>query len=183
MARSINIENRKSTIKGVIANPETQTFETFEVETAYTRSAIKAIELARETLHIPNNCMVSVTEIINEAAKPINYDAASLMDFASDYGHINDYEPKENELVLPFTMFTYSAQIWAIGNDDEYSTEFFEYESTVKLTKVDARAALKMAYEHENKHDHVIGIHNDARTEEKWFALITREALKNVKTK
>ena len=181
--KSLNIENRKSTIKGIIANPESQTFETFEIETAYTRSAVKAVELAREALNIPNACMVSVTEIMNEAAKSINYDATSLMEFASDYGHINDYEPKENEFVIPFTMFTYSAQIWAIGNDDTYTTEFFEYESTVKLTKVDARAAVKMAYELENKNDHVIGIHNDTRTEEKWYALITRENLKNVKTK
>ena len=85
-----NTNERKSIIRGIIANPATKSFEEFEVETAYTRSEIKACELAREALNLENRAiMVSVTEIINEAVKPIVYDAQSLIDFADA---VYDYE-------------------------------------------------------------------------------------------
>ena len=179
-----NTNERKSIIRGIIANPATKSFEEFEVETAYTRSEIKACELAREALNLENRAiMVSVTEIINEAVKPIVYDAQSLIDFADAvYDYDNDAEPTETQTVVEFVKYIYTAQIWAVSGED-YTTESWEYESTVKLGKVDTRAAIAMNYEHENKNWKVLAVHNDKREQVKRYALIEREALANVKQK
>ena len=171
-------ENRKSTIKGIIANPQTQTFEAFEIETPYTRSIPKAAEMAREILNLEDGVMVSITEIHNEALKPVVYDSQAVFDEM-----IADYETKEkaekncNELstVVPYTMYKYKAQVW-LFNGDEYTTEFFVDQSPMKFGKVDTRGFIRMAAEQffESK---VIGIHDDNRYEEKRYAIVENDRL------
>ena len=179
-----NFEERKSVIRGQIIDAVEFKFDTFEIETEYTRSETKAANLAMDALGLdPKRYMIRVTEIVNEAVKPVVYDAQSLIDFAvAVYDYEIDAEPTETQVVIPFTVHCYSAQVWAVSGED-YTTEYHEYETTVKLGKVDARAAVKMNYEHENKSWFVIGIHNDTRQEFKRYALIERDELKNVKTK
>ena len=178
-------ENRTSMVKGIIANPQTQTFEQFEIETAYTRSAVKAVEMAREALNLDPAVMVSVTEIVNQPLMKVQYDAQSLIEnMRESFGNQEEAEKAaaENETVIAYELFMYSGQIWAVSGD-EYTTEFVRYFSTVKHTKVDARAFIKMRYEQENESAQVIGIHADTRTCEKRFAVIGDEQLANVKTR
>lgn len=178
-------ENRTSTVKGIIANPQTQTFEQFEIETAYTRSAVKAVEMAREVLNLDPSVMVSVTEIVNQPLVKVQYDAQSLIEnMRESFGNQEEAEnaAAENEQVIAYELFAYSGQIWAVAGE-EYATEFVRYFSTVKHTKVDARAFIKMRYEQENENAQVIGIHADERKEQKRFAVISEENLANVKTR
>ena len=178
-------ENRTSTVKGIIANPQTQTFEQFESETAYTRSAVKAVELAREALNLDPTVMVSVTEIVNQPLVKVQYDAQSLIEnMRESFENQEEAEnaAEENEQVIGYELFAYSGQIWAVSGE-EYVTEFVRYFSTVKHTKVDARAFIKMRYEQENEFAQVIGIHGDERKEQKRFAVISEENLANVKTR
>lgn len=178
-------ENRTSTVKGIIANPQTQTFEQFEIETAYTRSAVKAVEMAREILNLDNSVMVSVTEIINQPIVKVQYDAQSLIEnMRESFENQEEAEnaAAENETVIPYELYMYSSQIWAVAGE-EYATKFVRYFSTVKHTKVDARAFIKMRYEQENKSAQVIGIHADERKEQKRYAVISDEQLANVKTR
>lgn len=178
-------ENRTSTVKGIIANPQTQTFEQFEIETAYTRSAVKAVEMAREILNLDNSVMISVTEIVNQPLVKVQYDAQSLIEnMRESFGNQEEAESaaEENESVIKYELYAYSGQIWAVAGE-EYVTEFVRYFSTVKHTKVDARAFIKMRYEQENDSAQVIGIHGDERKEQKQFAVIGNEQLANVKTR
>ena len=178
-------ENRTSTVKGIIANPQTQTFEQFEIETAYTRSAVKAVEMAREILNLDNSVMSSVTEIVNQPLVKVQYDAQSLIEnMRESFGNQEEAESaaEENESVIKYELYAYSGQIWAVAGE-EYVTEFVRYFSTVKHTKVDARAFIKMRYEQENDSAQVIGIHGDERKEQKQFAVIGNEQLANVKTR
>ena len=171
-------ENRKSTVKGIIANPQTQTFEAFEIETPYTRSIPKAVEMAREYFQLANDIMVSVTEIHNEALKPVVYDSQAVFDEM-----VADYETKENAeencnencSVIPYTMYQYEAQVW-LFNGDEYTTEFFTDNSPMKFGKVDTRGFIRIAAEQffESK---VIGIHDDKRFEEKRYAIVENDRL------
>ena len=177
-----NTNERKSIIRGFMANPYTKTFDEFEIETAYTRSLTKAVEFAREELALDNDVMLSVTEIINEPVKAVEYDAQSLCEFATAIDNRNDFEPTETQIVIPFTAYVYSGQIWANSGED-YTTEFYEVERNIKLTKVDQRAAVAMAYEKEWDKWHVLGVHNVKREAVERFALIEREALTNVKQK
>ena len=179
-----NVNERKSIIRGTIIDTKECTFEPFEVETEYTRSEIKAAGLALEVLNLDaNRYMVKVNEIVNEAVKPINYDAKSLIDFAiAIYDYDNDAEPTESQIVIEFVKYIYTGQIWAVSGED-YTTESWEYESTVKLGKVDTRAAIAMNYEHENENWRVLAVHNDKREQVKRYALIEREQLAYVKQK
>lgn len=178
-------ENRTSTVKGIIANPHTQTFEQFEIETAYTRSAVKAVEMAREALNLDKSVMVSVTEIVNQPIAKVQYDAQSLIENMRE-SFENQAEAEkataENEQVIAYEIYLYSGQIWAVSGE-EYATEFVRYFSTVKHTKVDARAFIKMRFEQENENAFVIGIHGDERKCEKRFAVISDEQLAKVKTR
>lgn len=178
-------ENRTSTVKGIIANPQTQTFEQFEIETAYTRSAVKAVEMAREILNLDAAVMISVTEIVNQPVVKVQYDAQSLIENMRELA-LSESDAKEiaqdGDQIIPFEMFKYTGQIWAV-NGEEYTTEEYTTWSTVKHTKVDARAWLKMCYEKEFEGSQVIGIHADIRTCEKRFAVISDENLANVKTR
>lgn len=177
-----NTNERKSIIRGFMANPYTKTFDEFEIETAYTRSLTKAVEFAREELALDKDVMLSVTEIINEPVKAVEYDAQSLCDFATAIDNHDDFEPTETQTVIPFTAYIYSGQIWAVSGED-YTTEHYEVERNIKLTKVDQRVAVAMAYEKEWENWHVLGVHEVKREAVERFALIEREALANVKTK
>lgn len=171
-------ENRKSTVKGIIANPETQTFEAFEIETPYTRSIPKAAEMARKVLNLEDGVMVSVTEIHNEALKPVIYDSQEVFDeMVADYETKEEAEENCNELctVIPYTMYQYEAQVW-LFDGDKYATEFFSDNSPMKFGKVDTRGFIRMAAESffDSK---VIGIHDDKRYEEKRFAIVENDRL------
>ena len=185
MTKSTKNENRKSTIKGMLANPVKQTFEQFEIETEYTRSNVKAAELVKQAMKLDPQIMVSVFEIINTPLEAVKYDAQSLKEFASeifaDEIEAKNYAEKNNVRVIRFDQFIYSGQVWAFNGED-YVTDFHGYESTVKLGKVDTRGAIKMNYEKLHKGYKVIGIHGDKREEFRRYACITPENLEQVKT-
>lgn len=185
MARkNLNIENRKSNIRGQIIDTKECTFKEFEVETAYTRSDVKAASLVLDALKLDaSRYMVKVNEIINESVKPIIYDTQDLFERAESIWLSEDeFEIADGYKVIPFANYVYTCQVWAIHKDGEYQTENWEYEARVKLGKVDTRAALVMNYERENPNYKVIGIHADKREEKRLFAYISEDALAQVKT-
>lgn len=174
-------ENRQSTVKGIIANPITQTFEQFEIKTPYTRSTVKAVEFAREQLEINDpQIMVSVTEVIPDELKKVIYDAQLVFDnMTTDYfeEELANDSCDENETVIPYVMHIYEAQVWMYDEKNkDYTTEPFVDQSPLKMTKVDARAFIKMMAEsHYDKT--VIGIHDAERTEIKRFAIVPNDKL------
>lgn len=174
-------ENRQTTVKGIMANPATQTFEEFEVKTPYTRSTIKAVELARDILKCNPAVMVSVTELMQEEVKKTEYHAQLIYEnMAEDFETMEEAESANaakdfSYSVIAYTMYHYDAQVW-IKDGDDYMTLFITDYSPLKLTKVDARALLKMAAEN-NYGGEVIGVHGDTREASKRFALITPEKL------
>ena len=173
-------ENRQSTVKGIIANPITQTFEQFEIKTPYTRSTVKAVEFAREQLEITDpQIMVSVTEVVPDELKKVAYDAQLIIENSAgtyDNKERAEDDVTENETVLAYTMHGYSGQLWMIDNEGEYTTVFFADESPLKFGKVDTRAFLKMAGE-EVYGCKVIGIHNEERQELKRYAIVSNDKL------
>ena len=171
-------ENRKSTVKGIIANPQTQIFEAFEIEIPYTRSTQKAAEFAREILNIEEYIMLSVTEIQNEALKPIVYDNQLVCDYmTADFETKEEAEQNANEMqsVIPYTMFIYSGQVW-LTDGEKYSTEHFTDWSALKFGKIDTRGFVKMMAE-SFYNAKVIGINDDKRTEQKRFAIVDNDKL------
>ena len=174
-------ENRQSTVKGIIANPITQTFEQFEIKTPYTRSTVKAVEFAREQLEINDpQIMVSVTEVVPDEIKRIVYDAQlvfkNMLDDCEDVESAKDLV-NAGETVIPYTMHVYQGQVWMYDEDTkEYQTNAIIDQSPLKFTKVDARAFIKMSAEayYDLK---VIGIHDEERTEIKRYAIVSNDKL------
>lgn len=174
-------ENRQSTVKGIIANPITQTFEQFEIKTPYTRSTVKAVEFAREQLEITDpQIMVSVTEVVPDELKKVVYDAQLVVDnMAIDYedAELANDACTDDETVIPYTMHIYQGQVWMYDEETKnYHTNAIIDQSPLKFTKVDARAFIKMSAETYYGLK-VIGIHDEERTEIKRYAIVPNDKL------
>ena len=175
--------NRETTAKIIVADAKAKTFEESEIRIPYTRSYPKATVICREILNLEPTVMLSVADLIQDEIKPIRYNAQDLReraraDFDSEETALE--ECKKNELVVPFDLFLYTAQVWATDGEN-YETLGVGYESTVKHTKVDARAFIKMTYDKRNEPYSVIAVHNDKRQDLKRYAVISETELKKVK--
>ena len=173
-------DNRESIVKGFIIDTETQEFKPFVTKVSYVRSNEKAVKLVREQMNITEpEIIVSVSEVINEAPKPIKYNNIKIYELA--YNRFNDEESAQNAAnndnteMRVITVYEISGQIWALS-DNGYITESYTDEAFVSLTKLNAREFLKMSYEKfvGNK---VLGIHGCNKHEKKVYCVITRENL------
>ena len=174
--------NRETVIKGFVIDLANQTQTPFEVKTAYTRSNDKAVTFAREALEIDDNpqIIVAVTEIQNEAPKPIKYNDGKIYDLA--YNRFDS----ENEAieaanldgseVRAINWYEISAQIWAFDSDGNYITEWYANETPANLTKQNARDFMKMSYE-DFSGSKVLGIHACEKKEKPMYCVITSENL------
>lgn len=171
--------NRKSTIKGIIANTETQTFENFEIEVPYTRSKVKAVALVKEAMNLDNTALVSITKVINEPLKRVQYDTGKLIENAQafyEYEVDAKNEAADDEAVIKVTIYDYSGQVWAVVDSGEYITEFITAPSHVKFGKVDTRGFIKMTAENLLSAK-VIGVDADKREPRIEFITIKNDAL------
>lgn len=166
MARTKNTnEERKTLVKGMIADAQLKTFEAFEVETAYTRSLEKAVKFASAILNPDNepHIMVSVSEIVNEKAQRKLWNNTALYlearKMCMSEEEANDIR-EDDEIVVKGFLYTFYTNVWAYNIDThEYITEFYSWSSGYNSTAKDARAVLAMRYEKMHPNTRVIGMH------------------------
>lgn len=179
MTRNNNrFANRETTVKGVVINLDTQTHDNFEVKTQYTRSNEKAVAYARKAMQIDDNPMiiVAVTELVNEAPKPVKYDNDKIYEMS--YAHFDGKDDAQKAAetdgteMRVITWYEISAQIWAIDDGGNYITEWYADETSENMTKRDAREFVRMSYEDMNGFK-VIGIHDCKKDEKPMYCVIT----------
>lgn len=184
MARTNNTAERKSTVKGIWANAETQEFNPFEIETDYTRSIEKAVKLANAIINPDNNpfIMVSVSEIVNEKAARKYYDNASMYLEALQMclsKEDAENEVKEGEFIVKGTVYNFETQVFAYNlESNSYITRPFSWSCGNNVTARDARAMLAMRYEETHQNERVICVHDWSTSkgyskaqDEVWFIL------------
>lgn len=177
-------ENRMTTAKGIIANPYTKTFDEFEERINYTRSINKATEMVREVMSLDADVMISVTELVQDEVKRVVYNSQLVYEnMFADYEDEETANENAGEIhtVIPYTMYEYGAQVWLYDKTSEtYGTDYVCDMSPLKMTKIDARAFIRMSAEklHGDVHEvECIGIHDDERTEIKRFAIVENDKL------
>lgn len=172
-------ENRKTTVKGVLANPQTQKFQEFEETISYTRSTVKAAKAIREMMGLESHVMVSIFELIQEDVKKPVYNSQLITEFMiCDAPSRDEVEAivRENQTIIKYGMYYYSAQLWLDFGGD-YRTEPILDNSPLKLSKVDARAFVKLCGENLYTGAKVIGIHNCDRELVERYAIINNDDL------
>lgn len=166
MARMNNMsEERKTLVKGMVADAQLKTFEAFEVETAYTRSLEKAVKFASAILNPDNepHIMVSVSEIVNEKAQRKVWNNAALYlesrEMCMTEEEANELR-EDGEIVVKGFLYSFNTNIWAYNTvTQEYVTEFYSWSGGNNSTAKDARAMLAMRYEEMHPNTRVIGMH------------------------
>ena len=164
MARK-NTKERKSIVKGIWANAQTQEFNQFEIETDYTRSIEKAVKLAKAIINPDNNpaIMVSVSDIVNEKASRKYYDNAAMYLEAAQMC-IDEEEAKneckENETIVKGFYYSYNTHVFYFDmNANEYKVAPFSWDSGANITARDCRAMLTMRFEETHNGCKVITMH------------------------
>lgn len=152
MART-NKAERKTTVKGIWANANTQEFNQFEVVTEYTRSTEKAVKLASEILNPDNDpaIMVSVSELIQEKAARKYYDNAAMY-LTARQTCMTEEEAKEqcneDETIVKGFFYTYHTCVFYFNTiENEYAVTPFTWTSGANSTARDCRAMLAMRFE------------------------------------
>lgn len=158
-------EERKTLVKGMVADAQLKTFEAFEVETAYTRSIEKAVKFASAILNPDNepHIMVSVSEIVNEKAQRKVWNNSALYlesrEMCMSEDEANELR-EDDEIVVKGFLYIFNTNIWAYNIvTQEYVTEFYSWSSGNNSTAKDARALLAMRYEEMHPNTRVIGMH------------------------
>ena len=136
-------EFNNSVISGFIIDPEKQSFEPFEIETAYARSNNSAIARVREAMNLDDNVLVTIKEIKNEKAKPKNYDNARIIERAAFVGSREECAEnitRNGQEIVAVKLYTYRATILSRElekpyGEREYFTTVCEYETATKATK------------------------------------------------
>ena len=188
MARTNNTE-RKSTVKGVWIDMQTQAFNEYEIETEYTRSLDKAVKLANAIINPGNNPMIVVTvkEIVNEKAARRYYDNALLYAEARDMcmGQTEaEASVQEGEIIVKGTLYNFETQVFAYNlATQSYITRPFHWSCGNNVTARDARAMLAMRYEEMNPDERVICVHDWSTTkgyskaqDDVWFVIDKEKA-------
>ena len=170
MTSNNRFANRETVVKGFIINLAEQTQTPFEVKTQYTRSNEKAVAFARKTLEIEDNpqIIVAVTEIENEAPKPVKYNEGKVYERAitrvETEAEAENLAEKYNARIRKIAWYEISGFIWYTTNYGDYGTTFFKDETPVNMTKCDARAFVALSYEMANDDCKVIGVHDVKKT-------------------
>lgn len=176
------LANRTTIVKGFVINTETREFTPFEETISYARSTQKAAKLVREKMNLEDNpsIVVTVNEIINESLKPIKYDEAKIYKLC--YNRFdNELEAQEaadtdNTECRVITWYVISGQVWAINENGQYLTAYYEDETPMNMTKVDQRGFLRMEYENASGNK-VVGIHSVEKKPMHIYCVITPENL------
>lgn len=182
MTTAKRFEGRTTIIKGFIINLSEQTQKPFECVTGYTRSNDKAIQYAREALNIGENPMVviAVTELVNEAPKPIKYNDGKIYDLAynrfDSEDEANSAAEIDETVVKAITWYEIGAQIWALDTEENYLTEWYADETPMNMTKQNAREFIRMSFADQTGYK-VIGVHACEKKEKPMYCVITRENL------
>ena len=179
--------NRETVVKGFVIDLANQTQTPFEVKTAYTRSNDKAVAFARKAMQIDDNpqIIVAVTEIQNEAPKPIKYNESKIMDYC--IAKFDDEEKAKKELAIAYDendysiksvrWFEYECAFWAYDKiDDNYITDYCHDESPIGFTKVDMRSFMANSA-HELTGYEILAIHNCTKKEVTRYCLIENNEL------
>lgn len=183
MTRNNRFANRETVVKGFIINLEEQTQTPFEVKTQYTRSNDKAVAYAREALEIEDNTqiIVAVTEIENEAPKPVKYNEGKLYELA--IAHVETEAEAEaiaeenNARIRKIEWYEIGGQVWYMNENNEYGTEYFVDNTPLNLTKCDARAFVALGFEMIRDDCKVIGVHNVEKRALDLFCVIAETEL------
>ena len=172
--------NRTTTVKGFLIDTEKQSFTPFEEVVSYVRGNDKAVKLVSEKLNISDNTVITVTEIINEKAKPIVYNDGKIFDLAQEVfvskEEAEEYANANNLDVKEVTRYTISAHLW-VRYEDEYNTCVGAYESNTNYTKANARQFVKMRYEESHEGVTVIGVVDEKKEPYNAYAVIDSEEL------
>lgn len=170
-------ENRQTEVKFYYWNPTeggTPTEKTEKIN--YTRSDAIAQKTLAEKY---NGCMIQVIElkqeeIVRTVYNPqLVYENASIVCETEESANENN---GENFTIVPFTMYSYEGQYWAVSDNGNYETDAIYDESPVKFGKIDTRGFLRMSAE-QLTGMHVLAIHNDTRTELKRWAVVPNERI------
>lgn len=173
-------ENRETTVRFMFWSAEdNDNGKPYEKEERipYTRSA----EIARKTLSEKYiGAMIQVInpliqdEIVRTVYNPKLVFEYMVADY--EYEETANESATEEQTVVPYTMYVYDAQYWAVDDEGNYHTDYVMDNSPLKMTKVDARAFLKMVAE-DLSDCTVIGIHNDKREIETRYAIVNNSDL------
>lgn len=135
-------ENKNTVIRGIIANPETQTFEQFEITTDYVRSNERAIAKVREALNLNDNVMVSISELKQEEKRTFKWLVADLKAaFTPEYEQPEDVP--ENFTAISVTLYDYVADVFGYQDAEPIAKHVHVYGHAHKATKTDAREIVR----------------------------------------
>lgn len=174
-------ENRTTEVKfmfwSATDNQDGKPYEKSE-KIPYTRSA----EIARKVLcEKYQNAMVQVIEpLIQEEIKRTVYHPQLVFenmvcDF-EDEENANE-SATENQTVVPYTMYIYSGQFWAVNSNGDYITDYVMDNSPCKFTKINARAFLKISAENLEPDYTILAIHGDERESQTRYAVVNNSDL------
>lgn len=170
-------ENRQTEVKFMFWSSEDndngKPYEKTE-KICYTRS--EAIALKELTKKYPN-AMIQVKEVKPDELVKIVYNSQLVFENAETAHETEESANEsatENYTIIPFTMYAYEGQYWAVSDGGEYETDSIYDESPVKFGKIDTRGFLRMSAE-QLTGMHVLAIHNDTRIELKRWAVVPNE--------
>ena len=172
-------EGKKTVVRGFIINLANGTSEPFELETDYTRTLEKAAK--QLNANAPEGFQYVATELVNEKAEPIVYDASLLMNYAK-FDSIEEESANEfAESLLHGTVrkaanWLYHGDVWmrsiepiatyedgnGIARETyQYLTECVTDTSVLNLTKTEIRSFIAMSAESLNNGFKCIGVSNE----------------------
>lgn len=178
--KSTRNDGRKTLAIGKLGFFNEGRFEDFEIEIDYTRSETIASEKVREALELANDVMVQVTELQQTEIKKTVYNSGKVFENMSadfDDEEIAKAKATETQTVIPYTMYEYVAQFWAVNSDGEYITDYVMDNSPVKFTRVNMRQFLVISAENLEPSYKVLAIHGEKRTETTRFAIVENDKL------
>lgn len=178
--KSTRNDGRKTIAIGKLGFFNEGRFEDFKTEIDYTRSETIAAEKVREVLNLANDVMVQVIELKQTEIKKTVYNSGKV--FENMLADFEDEETAkenatENQTVIPYTMFEYDAQFWAVNSDGDYITDYVMDNSPVKLTRVNIRQFLTISAENLEPDYKVLAIHGENRTKTTRFAIVENDKL------
>lgn len=175
-------ENRTTEVKFMFwsaeDNQDGKPYEKTE-KIPYTRSA----EIARKVLceKYPDAMVQVIEPLIQEEIKRTVYHPQlvfenMICDFETEDA-ANNSLVDDSQTVVPYTMYIYSGQFWAVNSNGDYITDYVMDNSPCKFTKINARAFLKISAENLEPDYTVLAIHGDERKAETRYAVVNNEDL------
>lgn len=178
--KSTRNDGRKTLAIGKLGFFNEGRFEDFETEIDYTRSETIAAEKVREALDLADDVMVQVTELQQSEIKKTVYNSGKVFEnMSADFEdeEIAKASATENQTVIPYTMYEYDAQFWAVNSNGDYITDYVMDNSPVKFTRVNMRQFLAISAENLEPDFKVLAIHGEKRTETTRYAIVENDKL------